>query len=132
MNSFILFNLILNFFFFQADNFSLDVHINGFSSNKGKAFVELINEENKPIKQLVLPVENKTVHPKLTNLPKGNYALRVFHDENNNQKLDKNMVGYPTEKWGVSNNIRPSFRGPEFKEMAFQLTKNKEITIEIK
>src|SRR5215813_14776622 len=32
-----------------------------------------------------------------TNLPEGIYAISVFHDENMNQKLDKNFMGIPKE-----------------------------------
>jgi uncharacterized protein (DUF2141 family) len=30
-------------------------------------------------------------------VPQGTYAVMVFHDENNNGKLDKNMIGIPKE-----------------------------------
>ena len=46
-----------------------------------------------------------------TDLPAGVYAVSVFHDENMNQKLDKNFVGVPKEEYGASNN-----RGSERKK----------------
>lgn len=38
------------------------------------------------------------------NIVKGSYAILVFHDENDNQKLDTAMFGKPTEYYGFSNN----------------------------
>jgi len=39
-----------------------------------------------------------------TDLHDGVYAVSVFHDENENQKLDKDFVGIPKEGYGASNN----------------------------
>jgi uncharacterized protein (DUF2141 family) len=52
-------------------------------------------------------------------LPAGKYALSVFHDENDNGKLDKNFVGYPREGYGFSNGARASGGPPEFSQAAF-------------
>ncbi len=49
-------------------------------------------------------------------LPAGAYAVAVFHDLNGNRKLDTNAIGMPTEAWGVTNNVRPTFRAPSFDE----------------
>ena len=39
-------------------------------------------------------------------LPPGPYALAVFQDENDNGRLDTNFLGFPTERFGFSNNAR--------------------------
>lgn len=49
----------------------------------------------------------------------GTYAVSMYHDLNSNEKLDKNLVGYPKEPFGFSNNFRPVFSGPKFKDCAF-------------
>jgi uncharacterized protein (DUF2141 family) len=49
----------------------------------------------------------------------GKYALAVFHDLNGNEKLDKNLVGYPKEPFGFSNNFRPVISAPSFSDCAF-------------
>jgi uncharacterized protein (DUF2141 family) len=41
-----------------------------------------------------------------TNLKPGAYAVIVFHDENDNGKLDENSWGVPTEGYGFRNNRR--------------------------
>ena len=54
-------------------------------------------------------------------LPPGVYAAAVFHDENMNGKLDKNLIGIPKEGYGASNNPERRMRPPSFEETSFPL-----------
>jgi uncharacterized protein (DUF2141 family) len=49
----------------------------------------------------------------------GTYAVSVFHDENSNGKLDRNILRMPKEGVGVSNNAAGHFGPPKFDDMAF-------------
>lgn len=49
-------------------------------------------------------------------LPPGRYALLVFHDEDGNGELARNFLGLPREPTGLSNNVRPRFGPPRFKD----------------
>jgi len=51
----------------------------------------------------------------------GIYAVAVAHDLNDNRKTDTNLLGIPTEAWGVSGNIRPALRAPRFNEASFRV-----------
>jgi uncharacterized protein (DUF2141 family) len=64
-------------------------------------------------------------------VPPGNYAIAVFHDENDNNRLDANWLGVPREGWGVSNNVRGQRGPPRFDEASFEL-RDQDITIEVK
>jgi uncharacterized protein (DUF2141 family) len=66
-----------------------------------------------------------------TDLPAGVYAVSVFHDENMNQKLDKNFVGVPKEGYGASNDPKKKMGPPSFEETKFQLS-GTEQSLEIK
>ncbi len=55
------------------------------------------------------------------NLAAGDYAVAILHDLNGNRAPDTNIVGMPVEDWGVSNNIRHSFRPPNFNEAKFEI-----------
>jgi len=52
-------------------------------------------------------------------LAKGEWAVALTQDVNNNDKLDKNMLGIPTEPYAFSNNVRPKFSAPKFEECKF-------------
>jgi uncharacterized protein (DUF2141 family) len=67
-----------------------------------------------------------------TKLNPGSYAVIVFHDENDNGKLDKNFWGVPLEGYGFSNNAQGSLGPPDFKEVAITLDEaDKEISISL-
>ncbi len=51
-------------------------------------------------------------------LPPGNYALSLFHDENSNAKLDT-MLAIPKEGFGFSRNPKIRFGAPAFNQVAF-------------
>lgn len=54
-------------------------------------------------------------------IPRGVYAVSVFHDENMNGKLDKNFMGVPREGYGFSNNPKKRMGPPSFEEAKFTL-----------
>jgi uncharacterized protein (DUF2141 family) len=55
------------------------------------------------------------------NMPYGTYSIKAFHDENGNSRLDKDVLGIPTEQYGFSNNARGRFGPPPFVKTAFTL-----------
>ncbi len=67
----------------------------------------------------------------LENLPDGIYALAVFHDENHNGQLDKNLFGIPKEGFGFSNNPKVTFSQPTFSEAKFVLKNSKNLRIKV-
>lgn len=54
-------------------------------------------------------------------LAPGEWAVALTQDTNNNDKLDKNMLGIPTEPYAFSNNVRPRLAAPQFEECKFQV-----------
>ena len=52
-------------------------------------------------------------------LPPGIYAVQAYDDRNDNQKVDRNLIGMPTEGVGFSNNAPVPFSGPRFNDAAF-------------
>lgn len=80
-----------------------------------------------------LPAEAKVVSCRFANVAAGRYAVAVGHDLNGNQRVDTNMVGMPTEQWGVSRNARPTLRAPRFDEAVFEIAADApETVLEIK
>jgi len=70
---------------------------------------------------------------RFSDVPEGSYAVSIGHDLNGNRRVDTNLVGLPTEQWGVSNNARPMLRAPRFDEAVFKVAAgNKEVVIDIK
>jgi len=62
------------------------------------------------------PAREDGVVCRFPGLQRGTYAMAVVHDLNGNHRTDTNLLGMPTEDWGVSNNVRHSLRAPSFDE----------------
>jgi len=60
----------------------------------------------------------------ITDLPFGDYALAIYQDVNSNGKIDKNVIGIPTEPYAFSNNYRPTIKAPGFKNCQFEYSAN--------
>lgn len=56
----------------------------------------------------------------IEDVPPGEYALLVYYDENDNNRIDKNFIGIPNEPLGFSNRYRPK-GPPSYERAAFQL-----------
>ena len=54
-------------------------------------------------------------------LPPGEYALSIFYDSNDNGELDTNFIGISKEPVALSNNARPKFGPPKYKDAVFTL-----------
>ncbi|HEY0524782.1 MAG TPA: DUF2141 domain-containing protein [Stellaceae bacterium] len=56
-----------------------------------------------------------------TQLPPGRYAAIVIHDENDNGRLDKNVMGVPTEGYGFGNDAQGFLSAPSFDATAITI-----------
>ncbi|MFT3795753.1 DUF2141 domain-containing protein [Flavobacterium sp.] len=119
----------------QAQNVSLEVKMTGFENNNGKVKVGLYNSEEGFLKTVyknaVVDIQSNTATFTFKDLPKGIYAVSVYHDENANGILDKNGFGMPTEGYGTSNDAKGFMGPPAFADAKFALSKNSKITINI-
>jgi uncharacterized protein (DUF2141 family) len=62
-------------------------------------------------------------------VPYGDYAVKAFHDENDNKKIDMGWRG-PTERYGFSNGARGFMGPPSFDDAKFPLDRA-ELRVEI-
>lgn len=119
-------------------NHDLEVQVEGIPNTKGTIFIGLFNSSasfplyGKQYKGVVVEHEGKTQIYRFKNLPKDSYALAVYHDENKNGNLDKNLFGAPTEAYGFSNNARETFSAPSFESAKIVLDRDKKCQIKIK
>ncbi|MDB5876834.1 MAG: hypothetical protein JWQ41_248 [Variovorax sp.] len=69
---------------------------------------------NKPLAAQTLPLRDGSAQLVFIGLPPGRYMLKSFADENGNGKLDTNLVGLPTERYGFSNDAEGRMGPPGF------------------
>ena len=75
------------------------------------------------------PIKDKKVEYVFKNVPCGEYAIKLYHDANMNQDLDKNAFNIPKEKYGFSN-CKNCMLPPSF-EIAKVLFNHEHSTIKI-
>ncbi len=101
-----------------------------FRNTKGTARISLFNqsigfpsEHKYCLTSKSIKLDTTVIAVEFDSLTFGDYALSVLHDENENGKIDTNIFGIPKEGYGVSNNVNPKMRAPNFKEAVFKLGK---------
>ena len=118
---------------------TLTVIVKGLQNKKGKLQVSLYNKEKSiPDKNLTkyyktkrVAIAGDVVRIVFENLSKGRYAVSVFHDENDNHKVDKGWF-MPKEGIGLSNfDTINLFRLPSFSNACFELDHDKEIVVSL-
>lgn len=76
----------------------------------------------KPVYTAVVPAANKSLIYTKHNTPYGEYGVAIYHDVNNNDKMDRNFLGLPKEPYAFSNNARGSFGPPKWKKSKISIT----------
>lgn len=64
-------------------------------------------------------------------IPEGTYAIGIFVDVNDNNKMDKNFLGIPKEQYGFSNNAKGTFGPPSFDDASFTLKGSLSLSIDL-
>jgi uncharacterized protein (DUF2141 family) len=99
------------------------------NNNQGKIVVYIFRKQDdifgkKPYLKKQSDIISETVNIKFKNLAYDQYSILAFHDENNNGIIDHNVIKFPTEAFGFSNNWNfHLFSGkPTFKKTSFSFS----------
>lgn len=122
---------------------NISFEFNNLEKVSGKVYLSVINdpeiwkmkseelpEKNIEFKAAVM-VRSKNMSIIVNGLKPGVYAAQIFHDLNENGKLDTNALGIPKEPYGFSNNKKGIFGKPKFKDVSF-MVKDKDIVQKVK
>ena len=120
----------------KKTSLTLTIEVASFENTKGVLRVCITDKKDDFLKSCTFSktvvVKDEAVSLKIENMEKGNYAVSVYHDENNNDILETTgLFGIPIEPYGFSNNPSMTF-GPSFKKSVFKMTSDKNISIRLK
>lgn len=120
----------------KKTSLTLTIEVASFENTKGVLRVCVTDQKDDFLKSCafskIVTVEDDTVSLKIENIEKGNYAVSVYHDENNSGILETGGVfGIPLEPYGFSNNPNMTF-GPSYKKSVFKMVSDKNINIKLK
>lgn len=123
----------------RTKGFSLTVDVNELRNSTGTVLFALYNREDafpddhytKYLKKLSDKIVNGSASVTFENLPAGNYAVNILHDEDSNGKIMKGLI-LPKEGIGFSNFQSFGFSNrPSFNKASFNLSGNTKIKIKI-
>ena len=115
--------------FAEDENVIMVLEVNNIDTSKGNIMIHLCRNVQEfsgtvPVPYaFFFPAKKNSVTAKIT-IPKGRYAVKVFHDENENKIMDLNAANHPVEKFGFSNNFFGSYSSlPPFDKVLINLDK---------
>lgn len=108
---------------------SVALDVSGFDNNKGDLLLAVFNDPSQfpydPFMEFKWPKDTLNGERMILeiSLPiTGKYAFSVLDDENSSGDIDKNFIGFPTERFGFSNDARPGwFKPPSYESCIFEI-----------
>lgn len=98
----------------------VELQISGIKKVKGVLLIAFFSDEKSFLKSPVMskkvPITATEMFVTIESPSEGPFALSIIVDENENGKLDTNMIGIPTEGFGFGNNASARFGPPHFKD----------------
>lgn len=114
---------------YSFSQYKLDIEISELSNDKGNIMLELFDGNETVLTQEQSPIKDNKCSFSFPNLSPGKYAVRYYHDENLNGKMETNHRGKPTEGYGFSNNVIGKFGPPPFEKWLFEVDSDKKIIL---
>lgn len=115
------------------DSGKLVVTVTNVESDKGQIRAVLFkgeegfpDESAKAFRSISVPAQSGKTTFTIENVPYREYALSLLHDENENGRMDTNILGYPQEGYGVSNNSTPMLGMPTYEKARFVQDESRE------
>lgn len=112
-----------------SDSAGLTIRMSGFRSAGGQVLIAIYRGEqgfpgtaDRAWKTVVTRVADGRASISLADVPVGDYAIAVVHDENGNNKLDTSWIGMPREGIGTSNNAKGRMGPPKYRDAKFAVT----------
>ncbi|TYB77109.1 DUF2141 domain-containing protein [Bizionia myxarmorum] len=116
----------------SLQTYTISIRLENPSNNRGHVLIGLHSADtfmkSEGLQNAKLKVIDGKVHATFENVKPGNYAIMVFHDENDNSRMDFEPNGMPMESYGISNNPM-LFGPPTFNDAKFELYEDTEISI---
>jgi uncharacterized protein (DUF2141 family) len=112
----------------------IPVMVTGLQSNKGQIILNVFKDKDsykdqKPCKQIIFDksaVKNGSLIVNI-NLYPGTYGITLVDDTNDNDALDKNTSGKPTEGFGFSNFYLKKMKRPAFNDFKIVVNSGNDI-----
>lgn len=119
---------------FAQDN-KIILDIENIKVLKGNLMIAIFNNEvdfkakQNPSFADTINISSHSATTKFKNIPNGNYAIAIYHDENSDGNLNTVKLGIPKEGVGFSGSKKSILKVPKFDHCSFELTNDTTIVI---
>jgi uncharacterized protein (DUF2141 family) len=107
----------------ESSENTLTVHIQNIKSSKGTISVGVYDSSGNWLDKTCMGKTGEIIDGRATvvfeKIKNGNYGISLYHDENDNGKLDSGIFGIPTEPYACSNGAKGRFGPPKWKDAVF-------------
>ncbi len=111
----------------------LSLHITGLNNDKGVVRIALFNSKStysdsdasgqQAFKKDVSPIKDKSCDYTFEALPYGEYAIKIFHDEDNSGNFIRGAFGIPKVQYAFSNNAHGMMGPASYDKAKFTLNR---------
>ncbi|MGB0712128.1 MAG: DUF2141 domain-containing protein [Gammaproteobacteria bacterium] len=113
---------------------SIRVKVDGFKGSTGQAIVSLFQKSDgfperhqHAFRTRVANISGDHADVEFAGVPKGEYAVSVIHDANNNGEADATWLGVPVEGYGTSGNTAVFYGPPKFSDSKVEVKSRTEV-----
>ena len=104
----------------------LTIVVTGLENDDGEVLFALSDSrenyegDSEAYRSYKVKIKNGNAECSISELPFGEYAIKLYHDENMDGELNSNFLGIPTEDYGFSNNASGTFGPADYDDAKFQ------------
>ena len=121
----------------DLDTFSITVDVSEFRNSDGMAQITLydkeedfLSDDSETARVERVEIDGKKATVTFEGVAPGQYAVALMHDEDGDGEMKTNLIGIPKEGIGMSNDARPKFGPPKWKDAVFTVD-NKDVALTI-
>ncbi len=117
-----------------ADSGSIVIKVSGLNNDKGVVRIALFNDKEKyakdkgtaagAFKKDIASIKDKGASYTFSDVPFGEYAIKIYHDEDNSGTFYTGMMGIPKVQYAFSNNAKGMMGPATFDKAKFKLDKD--------
>jgi uncharacterized protein (DUF2141 family) len=119
----------------KNETVTITLSVEGLRNSRGTLAIALHNEASafpdgdSYISKEISLNSSGSIEVVFENVPVGNYAIAIMHDENNNSDLDFNEYGMPLEGYGFSNEAIGEMGPPDYDQASFSADNDTNLSV---
>lgn len=120
----------------KTETYDLTIQVDGIRNDNGYIMIALHDgssdfPDSEPFMAVEGEAENGSIELVIKDVPAGEYAIALMHDENGNGEFDSTEYGMPLEGYGFSNNPEPQMGPASWSDASFDVEGDDDLYIDM-